>query len=137
MRGMNINITLLFSIPSYEAVAQAYIRALDRRHAEGKPVRSVASVASFFLSRIDVLVDRLLQQRIQPEDLAAGTSLPAQLLGRVAVANASSRIRASNESSAGIAGRNWRHKEPASSARSGPAPGRRIRRIAMSATSSR
>jgi transaldolase len=86
--GININITLLFSIPSYEAVAQAYIRALERRLIDGTSVRSVVSVASFFLSRIDVLVDQLLQHRIQPEALAAGQSLPSQLLGRVAIANA-------------------------------------------------
>ena len=58
--GINVNITLLFSIQSYEAVAQAYIKAMERRVAEGKPVQNVASVASFFLSRIDVLVDQLL-----------------------------------------------------------------------------
>jgi transaldolase len=57
--GININITLLFAIKDYEAVAQAYISALERRVAEGQPVKHVASVASFFLSRIDVLVDQL------------------------------------------------------------------------------
>src|SRR5438132_6181812 len=51
--GININITLLFAIKDYEAVAQAYIRALERRAAEGQPLTHVASVASFFLSRID------------------------------------------------------------------------------------
>jgi transaldolase len=55
--GININITLLFSVRAYEAVAHAYIGAMERRVAEGRPVRHVASVASFFLSRIDVLVD--------------------------------------------------------------------------------
>jgi transaldolase len=53
--GIPINITLLFSLPRYEAVALAYLRALERRVADGKPVQSVASVASFFLSRIDLL----------------------------------------------------------------------------------
>jgi transaldolase len=86
--GIPINITLLFSLPSYEAVAQAYLRALERRAADGKPVRSVASVASFFLSRIDLLVDQLLQHRIGPEDGAGKASLPSYLLGRVASANA-------------------------------------------------
>jgi transaldolase len=51
--GININITLLFAITDYEAVAQAYIRALERRVAEGQAVKYVASVASFFLSRND------------------------------------------------------------------------------------
>jgi transaldolase len=85
---ININITLLFSIPSYEAVAQAYLRSLKRRMADGKSVRSVASVASFFLSRIDVLVDQLLHHRIRPDDGADKTSLAAHLLGRVGIANA-------------------------------------------------
>lgn len=53
--GININVTLLFAIQDYEAVAHAYIAALERRIADGKPVHNVASVASFFLSRIDVL----------------------------------------------------------------------------------
>jgi transaldolase len=86
--GVNINITLLFSIPSYEAVVQAYLRALERRLQEDKPVRMVSSVASFFLSRIDVLVDQLLHQRISPSEIADKPSRPSQLLGRVAIANA-------------------------------------------------
>src|SRR6185437_1215375 len=64
--GININITLLFSVAHYDAVAQAYIRALERRAAAGRSLEGVASVASFFLSRIDVLVDELLEQRIVP-----------------------------------------------------------------------
>jgi transaldolase len=85
--GLNINITLLFSIPRYEAVAEAYIHALQRRLREEKPVRTVSSVASFFLSRIDVLVDQLLYHRISPRE-AGKPSLPSHLLGRVAIANA-------------------------------------------------
>src|SRR5512141_973835 len=53
--GLNINITLLCSIAAYEAVAWAYVRALERRAAEGKPIKNIASVASFFVSRIDTL----------------------------------------------------------------------------------
>jgi transaldolase/glucose-6-phosphate isomerase len=86
--GININITLLFSIQSYEAVAQAYIKAMERRVAEGKPVQNVASVASFFLSRIDVLVDQLLGHRIQAAATPGQAPRPEQLLGKVAVANA-------------------------------------------------
>jgi transaldolase len=83
--GVNINITLLFSVQRYEAVAKAYLTALERRVAENKRVENVASVASFFLSRIDVLVDQLLQHRMPP----GGKSTPAQkLIGKVAVANA-------------------------------------------------
>lgn len=62
--GININITLLFSIERYAEVAQAYIRAIERRVAEGKPVNNIISIASVFISRIDVLTDQLLGQRI-------------------------------------------------------------------------
>ena len=86
--GININVTLLFSIADYEAVARAYITALERRVAEGKPVSSLASVASFFLSRIDVLVDQLLEQRLLAADSPDYDPRPAQLGGKIAVANA-------------------------------------------------
>ena len=86
-RGVNINVTLLFSIESYEAVARAYLRALERRVEAGDPVDEVASVASFFLSRIDVLVDRILGHRIRPATERDHSS-PEALLGRAAIANA-------------------------------------------------
>ncbi len=85
--GIAVNITLLFSIPSYQAVIEAYLSALERRATDRRPLQTVASVASFFVSRIDVLVDRLLQRRIPPDDRAR-QSLPARLPGRAAVANA-------------------------------------------------
>ena len=85
-RGVNVNVTLLFSLASYEAIALAYFRGLERRAAEGSPVDDVASVASFFLSRIDTLTDSLLGQRISP---ARGADpRPERLLGKAAVANA-------------------------------------------------
>jgi transaldolase len=59
-RGLNINITLLFSVPRYEQVIDAYIRGLTARAGDGEPVDRIASVASFFLSRIDTKVDPLL-----------------------------------------------------------------------------
>lgn len=90
--GVNVNITLLFSVESYETVASAYFLALKRRLADGKPVDSVASVASFFLSRIDVLVDKLLQKRMEAlgdeEEILPGGVHPRDLLGKAAVANA-------------------------------------------------
>ncbi|HEV8716068.1 MAG TPA: transaldolase [Candidatus Binatia bacterium] len=86
--GININITLLFSVPRYETVAEAYLKALERRVAAAKPVQNVASVASFFLSRIDVLVDQLLSHRIRPESRRDGSPRPEQLLGKGATANA-------------------------------------------------
>ena len=86
--GININVTLLFSIASYEAVAYAYVKALERRLAEGKSIDSVASVASFFLSRIDVLTDQLLGHLIIPEKSNGDTPRPEHLLGKAAVASA-------------------------------------------------
>jgi transaldolase len=84
--GVPVNITLLFSVERYERVAEAYLMALERRHAEQRNLDNVASVASFFLSRIDVLVDQLLLHRVSP---GKNDNKPAQgLLGKVAVANA-------------------------------------------------
>jgi transaldolase len=86
--GINVNVTLLFSVQGYEAVASAYLRALERRHAEGHPLDRIASVASFFLSRIDVLVDQLLRHRVLPSALGQKAILAEELYGQVAIANA-------------------------------------------------
>jgi transaldolase len=87
-QGINVNITLLFAVPVYEEVAWAYIRALERRVAEGRPVGRVASVASFFVSRIDTLADAWMEEkRRATRDAALETELLA-LKGRSAVANA-------------------------------------------------
>ncbi len=86
--GINVNVTLLFSIDSYEAVADAYVKALERRLNEGKPIKDIRSVASFFLSRIDVLADQLLGQLILPGIEPDGELRPEQLLGRAATASA-------------------------------------------------
>lgn len=80
--GINVNVTLLFSIDSYQAVAEAHMRALERRAEAGRPIDGVASVASFFLSRIDVLVDGLLEERI------TGHPKARDLLGKAGIANA-------------------------------------------------
>lgn len=86
--GININITLLFSIESYEAVAEAYLRALERRVEEGKSVDKIASVASFFLSRIDVLVDKMLLNDFIPRLEGDRKIIAGNLLGRTAIASA-------------------------------------------------
>jgi transaldolase len=86
--GININITLLFSLTAYEQTIEAYLRGLERRTAEGKPVDRIASVASFFVSRIDSAVDKKLDEMIsqsQSEDEKAQLS---SLSGRIAIANA-------------------------------------------------
>lgn len=59
--GINVNVTLLFGLPRYRLVAEAYIAGIEARLAQGKPVQHVASVASFFVSRIDALLDPLLE----------------------------------------------------------------------------
>jgi transaldolase len=74
-RGVNINVTLLFSIDRYEEVMDAYMAGIGRRHAAGEPIERIASVASFFVSRVDTKADKQL-----PED--------SELRGHVAVANA-------------------------------------------------
>lgn len=87
--GINVNITLLFSVERYESVAEAYLRALERRAEEKLPLDTVDSVASFFLSRIDVAIDQLLEQRLPPANgLPPLSPNPAKLLGKAAVANA-------------------------------------------------
>ncbi len=85
--GVNVNITLLFSIERYEAVAEAYIRALERRLNEGRDIEKIASVASFFVSRIDTLVDQLLGHRMIPGEDPSNFEIPSQLLGKIAVAS--------------------------------------------------
>ncbi|HXF69032.1 MAG TPA: transaldolase [Thermoflexus sp.] len=76
--GVNVNVTLIFSPAHYEAAAEAYWRGLRRRAESGKDLRGVASVASFFVSRIDTAVDRELEARGTPEARA--------LLGKIALA---------------------------------------------------
>jgi transaldolase / glucose-6-phosphate isomerase len=82
--GLNINVTLIFALSTYEAVAEAYIRGLERRAAEGRPVDG-RSVASFFVSRVDTAVDRLIEERLKdrPDDEELRS-----LLGTAAIANA-------------------------------------------------
>lgn len=86
--GINVNITLLFSIASYEATMEAYIRGLERRAAEGKPVTGIASVASFFVSRIDTAVDKKLQEAITEAANESDRNTLKSLIGRIAIANA-------------------------------------------------
>src|SRR5688572_17288673 len=85
--GVNVNITLLFSIEAHRRVIEAYLDALDARAAAGQPVDRVASVASFFVSRVDSEVDKRLDAILKqlPEDRHAYV---AGLKGKAAVANA-------------------------------------------------
>ena len=84
--GISVNVTLLFGLPRYRQVADAYIAGIEARAAQGKPVKHVASVASFFVSRIDALVDPLLEKRIAQGGREA--DIAKQVHGQVAVASA-------------------------------------------------
>ena len=84
--GININVTLLFGLERYAEVAEAYLSGLEERVETGKPIDRIASVASFFLSRIDVLVDPKLEKIMNEEGEKA--SLAGQLHGEVAIASA-------------------------------------------------
>lgn len=86
--GININITLLFSLDSYRQTIEAYTRGLELRAAEDKPIDRIASVASFFVSRIDTAVDKLLEERISASTSEDEKSRLQSLLGRIAIANA-------------------------------------------------
>ncbi|HSC03830.1 MAG TPA: bifunctional transaldolase/phosoglucose isomerase, partial [Solirubrobacteraceae bacterium] len=88
--GINVNVTLLFSVGAYEKVAEAYLRALERRHSEGLTL-DVHSVASFFVSRVDTLIDRRLDQLGR-----------AELAGKAALANARAAYRRFQELFSGL-----------------------------------
>ena len=85
--GLNVNVTLLFSRDVYEEVAEAYIGGLEDRHAGGGRIDGIASVSSFFISRIDTLVDALLAERAAQSTDPAERAMIRDLIGRVAVAN--------------------------------------------------
>ena len=78
--GVNINVTLMFSMAQYDMVAKAYISALEKRDAKAYDLYHIASVASFFVSRIDVKVDKMLDK--------IGTSEAKALKGKIGIANA-------------------------------------------------
>lgn len=83
--GINVNITLIFALDNYKDVAEAYLHALENRNGEGKDISHIASVASFFVSRVDTLVDKLLEDKIK----AGGNSEQLKALeGKAAIANA-------------------------------------------------
>ena len=87
--GMNVNITLLFSVDSYVNTAWAYIRGLEKRVAEGKDISKICSVASFFLSRIDAKIDGKIDEKLAQgvDDINLEAKLKS-VKGKVAIANA-------------------------------------------------
>jgi transaldolase len=86
--GVNVNVTLLFSLAGYEKVMEAYVRGLERRAQAGQPLGHVASVASFFISRVDGAVDAQLEALARDASDDARRDHLKGLMGRAAVANA-------------------------------------------------
>ena len=85
--GININVTLLFAQEVYEKVAEAYIAGLEDLAARGGNLKKMASVASFFISRIDTLIDSMLNDKLKATTDANQQALLKSLLGKVAIAN--------------------------------------------------
>ncbi len=86
--GINVNVTLLFSMEAYERVAEAYIKGLEKFVAGGGEAGKVASVASFFISRIDSLVDMIAEGKMKTATNPGERALLRSVLGKVAIANA-------------------------------------------------
>jgi transaldolase / glucose-6-phosphate isomerase len=86
--GININITLLFAQSAYEQVAEAYLAALEARAKKGEDISHIASVASFFVSRIDTLIDGKIEEQLKTEKDAGKKALLQSIEGKVAIANA-------------------------------------------------
>lgn len=86
--GINVNVTMIFAPDNYREVANAYLTGLEHRLRSGQPISGVASVASIFVSRIDVAIDKLLEDKLKAtQDLAAQQRLQG-LMGKAAIANA-------------------------------------------------
>lgn len=88
VEGININITLIFSLGTYKEVAEAYISALEERNGQGKDISTIGSVASFFVSRVDTLVDKLLEDKAKATSDSAEQQKFKSLEGKAAIANA-------------------------------------------------
>jgi transaldolase/glucose-6-phosphate isomerase len=86
--GLNINITLLFAQSAYEQVAEAFLSALEARAAKGQDISHIASVASFFVSRIDTLVDSKIDEKLKTTADDRQKTLLESIRGKIAIANA-------------------------------------------------
>jgi transaldolase/glucose-6-phosphate isomerase len=86
--GLNINITLLFAQSAYERVAEAFLAALEARAAKGQDISHIASVASFFVSRIDSLVDSKIDEQLKATTDPGQKVLLESIRGKIAIANA-------------------------------------------------
>ncbi len=128
--GVNVNVTLIFSRERYWAVMDAYLKGLERRQAKGLPLDGIASVASFFVSRVDTKVDGRLAgliERRKPRPQSARARLRSPMPGWRTTTIRSSSVRS--------ASRHSQRAAPACNGRCGPPPARRTRRTAMWSTS--
>lgn len=86
--GINVNVTLIFGLETYERVAVAYIAGLEKLAAKGGDVSKIASVASFFISRIDTVIDSILTARLKTTTDPSEQALVRSVMGKLAIANA-------------------------------------------------
>lgn len=86
--GLNINVTLLFSLERYAAVVEAYLDAIETRLVRGQSVEQITSVASFFVSRVDTIVDRAIREKLATTQNGPTRSILENLVGKIGVANA-------------------------------------------------
>ncbi len=128
--GINVNVTLIFSLERYAAVKEAYMQGIDERVALGKAVDKIASVASFFVSRVDVAVDALLDKLAEQDPARPPTTRRCK--ARPPLPTASWPIASLRKRSARRAGRTWLPPAHVCSARCGPAPAPRTPTIPTS-----
>ena len=128
--GININVTLLFAQEVYVKVADAYIAGLEDLAARGGNLNKMASVASFFISRIDTLIDSLLNDKLKATTDPNQQALLKSVLGKVAIANGKLTYQRYQSIFSGPRWQAWRPRERRPSACFGPARARRIRTIA-------
>lgn len=118
--GVSVNVTLIFGLPRYELVARAYIAGLLERAERGGSVAGIASVASFFLSRIDLLID----EELKPLE-KSGNQQAGKIKGEVAALARKLPIRCTKTFLARLSSRRSRRRVPNPSGSYGPAPGSR------------
>ncbi len=122
--GINVNVTLLFSVKRYEEVMDAYMKGLERRTSAGQPVNEINSVASFFVSRVDTLVDSLLDRLYEEGDIPEKEAIK-DMYGKAAAANARMAYRLYKQT---FAGERWRKLAE---------KGARVQRILWASTSTK
>ncbi|AKQ66952.1 Transaldolase [Myxococcus hansupus] len=123
--GINVNVTLLFSQARYKQIAEAYVAGLEKLAASGGDVSRVASVASFFVSRIDALVDKEIEKKLKAGATPDQKKALEDLSGKVAIANAKLAYRTYKEV---FSGARWKALE---------AKGAKVQRVLWASTSTK